>query len=161
MVNEKPKKVEKKSTGKAVGSSKKTTSKKKSPATEIKLPKEIKPVAKKVTKKTVVKIKPKASSVKKATTAKVKKPVVKKKLVSKKPKKVATVVTADLKIEKASKTQREKIENVIDKLSQTPEQKYITTVPGVLRKVPAVQKTVPTVHEVPITGILNYLKKMF
>ena len=75
---------------------------------------------------------------------------------------MATGKKADLKIKKATKTQIKKIESVIDKLSQAPKQHFITTVPGVLRKVPAVKKKGPAVHkELPITGLLNYLKKMF
>ena len=167
MVNEKSKKVEKASVGKAENSSKKTTSKKKgavkkkettvqkkkSPVKKTTTSKEKKPVAKKVTKKSAEKSKPKASSAKKPVA---------KKPVKKTLKKVATEENAGLKIKKATKTQVKKVENVIEKLSQKPKQQYITTVPGVLRKVLAAQKKVPEVHkELPITGILNYLKKMF
>ena len=52
--------------------------------------------------------------------------------------------------------------NVIDKLSLTNKQHYVTTVPGVFRKVLAVQKTATPVHkELPIVGILNYFKGIF
>ncbi len=169
MVNEKPKKVVKKSAGKTVSTSRKTTAKKKSAVTKKKTtvqtkkspvkktatPKAKKPVAKKITKKPVEKSKPKVSAVKKTTTAKAKKPAVRKT-----PKRVTTDDNADLKIKKASKTQVERLENVIDKLSQSPKQRYITTVPGVLRKVPTTRKSVSVVHkELPITAILNFFKK--
>jgi len=164
MVNEKPKKVAKKSVGKAESSSKKTVSKKKSAvkkkettvqkkkssAKKATTSKVIKPIAKKVSKKPTVKSKPKA-----------------KKLATKKPVKknlkiVTTEENAGLQIEEATKTQKEKIEKLINKLSQTQEQHYVTTVPGVFRKIPAVQKTVVPVHnESPIVGILNYFKRMF
>ena len=69
---------------------------------------------------------------------------------------------ADLQIKAATKTQREKVENVIEKLSQKTEQNYVTTVAGVFRKVPTAKKSAPEVHkELPISGIFNYLKKMF
>ncbi len=174
MVNRKPKKVEKKSVLKARGSSKKTSSKKKdavkkkettvqkkkSPVKKTTTAKGKKPVAKKVTKKSAAKSKPKVSAVKKTTTAKGKKPVAVKKPVKKNLKKVATEKNADLKIKKASKTQIKKVESVIDKLSQKPKQHFVTTVPGVLRKVPATQKSVSVAHkELPITAILNFFKK--
>ncbi len=90
MVNEKPKKVVKKSAGRAESTSKKTTAKRKSAVTKKETtvqkkkssvkkattPKEKKPVAKKVTIKPAEKSKAKVSAVKKTTTAKAKRPTV-------------------------------------------------------------------------------------
>ncbi len=164
MVNKKPKKVEKKSVPKkkvAVKKKETTVQKKKSPVKKATTAKVKKPIAKKVTKKPAVKSKPKVSSVKKAAATKVKKPTAKKP-VKKSLKKVIADVNIDIKTEKGSKPQNEKVVNVIDKLSLAQEQHYVTTVPGVFRKVPAVQKTSAPVHkEVPIAGILNYFKGIF
>lgn len=164
MVNEKPKKVEKKSVSKKKNTVKKkatTVQKKKSPVKKTTTAKVKKPIAKKITKKPAVKSKPKVSNVKKTETTKVIKPTVKK-AVKKSLKKVIADVNIDLETKKGIKTQNEKIVNVIDKLSLTPEQQYVTTVPGVFRKVPAVQKTATPVHkELPIAGILNYFKGIF
>jgi len=148
-----------------------------------------KPVAKKVTKKPVVKSKPKVSSVKKTVTTKsktatkAKKSAAKPKTTTTKPNAVKTKVAksivrepvkkslksaiADVKIDvktkKGSKPQNEKVVKVIDNLSLTKELNYVTTVPGVFRKVPSVQRSAPTpVHkELPIAGILNYIKGIF
>ncbi|MGR3294019.1 MAG: hypothetical protein ACUZ9M_08420 [Candidatus Scalindua sp.] len=156
MVNEKPKKVEKKSVSK-----KKSTVKKKATTVQKEKSPVKKPIAKKATKKPAVKSKPKVSNVKKAAATKVIKPAAKKP-VKKSLKNVIADVNIDLKTEKGSKTQNEKIVNVIDKLSLPQEQHYVTTVPGVFRKVPAVQKVPVPVHkEVPIAGILNYFKGIF
>ncbi|KHE90615.1 MAG: hypothetical protein SCABRO_03659 [Candidatus Scalindua brodae] len=68
----------------------------------------------------------------------------------------------DIKTTNGSKTQNEKVVNVIDKLSLAQEQHYVTIVPGVFRKVPADQKAATPVHkQVPIAGILNYFKRIF
>ncbi len=141
MVNKKPEKVEKKSAGKDDGTSKKTAPKKK--------------IAVKKKETTVQK---KKSAVKKTTASKVKKPVPKKKPV----KKTDIEINVDLEIKTSSMAQIERIDNVINKLSKKPEQHYVTTVPGVFRKAPVVQETVPSAHtELPITGLLNYLKNIF
>ena len=178
MVNEKPKKVVKKSAGKAESSSKKATTKKrsavkkkgttvqkkKSPVKKETTSNGKKLVAKKVTKKPAAKSKPKVSTVKRTTITKAKKPAAKRKPVKMTLKKVTTNDNADLQIKEATKTQIKKVENVIEKLSQKTEQNYITTVPGVFRKVPSAQKRKPAleVHkELPIAGMLNYFKKMF
>jgi hypothetical protein len=164
MVNEKPKKVEKKSVSKKKSTVKKkatTVQKKKSPVKKATTAKVKKPIAKKVTKKTAVKSKPKVSNVKKAAATKVIKPTAKKP-VKKSLKNVLADVNIDLETKKGSKTQNEKVVNVIDKLSLPQDQHYVTTVPGVFRKVPAVQKISTPVHkEVPIAGILNYFKGIF
>lgn len=163
MVNEKPKKVEKKSVSKKKSTVKKkaTTAQKKSPVKKATTAKVKKPIAKKATKKPAVKSKPKVSNVKKAAATKVIKPAAKKP-VKKSLKNVIADVNIDLKTEKGSKTQNEKVVNVIDKLLLPQEQHYVTTVPGVFRKVPAVQKVPVAVHkEVPIAGILNYFKGIF
>ncbi len=161
MVNKKPEKVEKKSVPKkksAVKKDKTVGQKKKSPVKKTTVAKAKKPVAKKVTKKTAVK---KVSSVKKVATTKAKKPTLKK-TVKKTQKKAATEKNVELKIKTATKNQRAKVENVIDKLSRTKEQNYVTTVPGVLRKVPAAQKSPTQAHkQLPIEGILNYIKGIF
>ena len=156
--------------------------KKKSPVKKTATSKVKKPVAKKVTKKPVVKSKPKVSSVKKTVTTKAKTST-KAKISAAKPNAVKTKATksivrkpvkkslesaiADVKIDvktkKGSKPQNEKVVKVIDNLSLTKELNYVTTVPGVFRKVPSVQRSAPTpVHkELPIAGILNYIKGIF
>ncbi|MDP6924494.1 MAG: hypothetical protein R2568_10920 [Candidatus Scalindua sp.] len=143
-----------------------TVQKKKSPVKKAATSKVKKTVAKKVTKKPAVKSKTKVSRTKKpvATKAKpkAKKPATKKP-VKKNIKKAIADVNIDIKNKKGKKSQNKKVVSVIDKLSLTNEQNYVTTVPGVFRKVPAAQKvTVAPVHkELPITGILNYVKGMF
>jgi hypothetical protein len=77
-------------------------------------------------------------------------------------KNVIADVNIDIKSTNGSKTQNEKVVNVIDKLSLAREQHYVTTVPGVFRKVLADQKTATPAHkQVPIAGILNYFKGVF
>jgi DnaK suppressor protein len=132
-----------------------------------------KPVAKKVTKKTVakkpaVKSKPKVSSAKKATTTKRKAAATKvKKPAARKPakkslKNVIADVNIDVKTQKGSKTQNEKVVNVINNLSLKQEKKYVTTYPGVQKKVQAVQEISAPAHgRAPIAGILNYFKRIF
>lgn len=152
MVNEKTEKVVKKSVGKAKGSAKKgtvkTTTKKKSSDQK------------------------KKGSVKKTTLKKTAtKPAEKKKTVKRSVKKhsgdVVTKANVDIGIKKASKSELKKVDNVINNLSgrsvQTnTAQSFITTVPGVFRRVPATRKAVSSVHKAtPIQGIMNYLKKMF
>ena len=159
MVNKKPKKAvpKKKPAVKKMAATvqKKTTIKKATTA------KAKKPVTKKVTKKPAVKSKPKVSSAKKATTSKVKKPAARKPA-KKSLKNVIADVNIDIKTQKGSKAQNEKVVNVIDNLSLAKEQKFVTTVAGVFRKVPAVQKiSVPAHRQVPIAGILNYFKGIF
>jgi hypothetical protein len=164
MVNKKPKNAVKKAVPKKKPAVKKkaATVQKKTTIKKATTAKAKKPVTKKVTKKTVakkpaVKSKTKVSSAKKATTSKVKKPAAKKSL-----KNVIADVNIDIKTQKGSKTQNEKVVNVIDNLSLAKEQKFVTTVAGVFRKVPAVQKiSVPAHRQVPIAGILNYFKRIF
>ena len=169
MVNKKPKKIEKESVPKKKSAVKKkeTTVQKKSTVKKVTTAKAKKTAVKKVAmKKPAVKSKPKATSVKKTVTTKAKKPAVKKsaakKPVKKAPKKITTETNVDLKFKTASKTEQAKVEKVIDKLSRSKEQHYVTTVAGVYRKVPAVQKAATPAHkQLPIAGILNYFKRIF
>ncbi|MBC8555049.1 MAG: hypothetical protein H8D23_36000 [Candidatus Brocadiales bacterium] len=169
MVNKRPKKVDQKSIPKKESAVKKketTVQKKKSPVKKATTAKVKKTIAKKVTRKPAVKSKPKVSNVKKAATTTVNKPITKKPTVKKSAKKslknVIADVNIDIKTTNGNKTQNEKVVNVIDKLSLAREQHYVTTVPGVFRKVPADQKTATPVHkQVPIAGILNYFKGIF
>ena len=178
--------VEKKSVPKKKSAVKKKATivqKKKSPVKKAATSKVKKTVTKKVTKKPAVKSKPKVSSVKKTVTTKAKTSAAKPKATTTKPSAVKTKVTksiarepvkkslksaiADVKIDvktkKGSKPQNEKVVKVIDNLSLTKELNYVTTVPGVFRKVPSVQRSAGTpVHKnLPITGILNYIKGIF
>lgn len=171
--------VEKKSVPKKkIAVKKKETSvqKKKSSVTKASTSKVKKTVSKKVTKKPVVKSKSKVSSAKKtvttkatatkpkpkAVTTKVIKPAAKNP-VRKSLKKAIADVNIDIKSKKGRKSQNKKVVSVIDKLSLTQEQHYVTTVAGVFRKVPAVNKVAgtPAHKELPITGILNYIKGIF
>jgi len=185
MVNKKTKKVEKKSVGSAASSPKKTiaktvsrkkSTKQKKDSSVKKVTVSNKPVAKKDTKKPV---KTKKATVKKTTT----KVTEKKKTVKKKNGRVVANGKAELRIKKASKSELKKVGNVIDNLSKTSNQTklapapsvttepanekkktkgFVTTVPGVFRRVPAGQKTKPSSHKTaPIQGIINYLKNIF
>ncbi len=165
--------VEKKSVPKKKSAVKKketAVQKKKSPVKKAATSKVKKTVAKKVTKKPAVKSKSKVATRAKTTTkskpkavaTKVKKPAAKKP-VKKSLKKAIADVNIDIKSKKGRKSQNKKVVSVIDKLSLTQEQHYVTTVAGVFRKVPAVKKVAgtPAHKELPITGILNYIKGMF
>jgi hypothetical protein len=185
MVNKKTKKVEKKSNGSPTSSPGKTTAKttskkksteqkKKSPVKKVTASKVKKPVAKKDTKKPATKkpVKAKETTAKKATSTVAEK------------KKTGSVVSkgkADLGIKKASKSELKKVDNVIDNLSKTSKRtkstpaqsvatksadgqktSFVTTVPGVFRRVPAVKKTTSSSHKAtPIQGIMSYLKNIF
>jgi len=156
---------------KSVPKKKSAVQKKKSPVKKAATSKVKKTDAKKVTKKPAVKSKSKVAtrakttttkSKPKAVTTKVKKPAAKKP-VKKSLKKAIADVNIDIKSKKGRKSQNKKVVSVIDKLSLTQEQHYVTTVAGVFRKVPAVKKVAgtPAHKELPITGILNYIKGMF
>ncbi len=131
-----------------------------------------KPSAKKTTKK-------KEATTRKTTTKVVEKRKPVKKTVKKHTGSESSKGKADLRIKKASNRELKKVDNVIGNLSKasgrtkkTPVAKvsadkkatqgFVTTVPGVYRRVPVAGKTTPSSHNAtPIRGIMNYLKNIF
>ncbi len=190
MVIKKTKKVEKKSIGSTASSPKKTTTKttskkksteqkKKSPVKKATVSKVKKSVAKKDTRTSV---KTKKTTTKKNTSSVTEKKKLVKKPVKKQSGSVASTGKASLGIKKASKSELKKVDKVIGNLSKTSgqtkaapvqrvapkeavdkktKQSFVTTMPGVFRRVPAAKKTTPGVHQpAPIQGIMNYLKNI-
>ncbi len=178
MVNGKTKKVEKKSIVRGGGSSKKATAAtKKKNSTDQKKKSTVKKAtaSKTKTKKTV--------KTKEATTKVVEKKKPVKKTVKKHTGSETSKGKADLRIKKPSNRELKKVDNVIGNLSKASErtkkapaksiaakvpadkkttQRFVTTVPGVYRRVPVAKKTTPCSNNAtPIRGIMNYLKNIF